>query len=58
MKNTIIVIVAIAAMLFSACAGEAKHKAFNEKDATGATMVWTESNRDLIYEMEKMLNPF
>ena len=30
----------------------------NQKDATGATMVWTESNRDLIYEMEKMLNPF
>ena len=30
----------------------------NQKDNTGATMVWTESNRDLIYEMEKMLNPF
>ena len=30
----------------------------NQKDATGATMVWTESNRDLIYEMEKILNPF
>lgn len=30
----------------------------NQKDATGATMVWTESNKDLIYEMEKMLNPF
>ena len=30
----------------------------NQKDATGAAMVWTESNRDLIYEMEKMLNPF
>ena len=33
MKNTIIVIAAIATLLFSACAGEAKHKAFNEKDA-------------------------
>ena len=33
MKNTIIVIAAVAALLFSACAGEAKHKAFNEKDA-------------------------
>ena len=37
---------------------------FNEKlypkqqDNTGATMVWTESNRDLIYEMERLLNPF
>ncbi len=30
----------------------------NQKDATGATMVWTESNKDLIYEMEKILNPF
>jgi len=30
----------------------------NQKDNTGATMVWTESNKDLIYEMEKMLNPF
>ena len=33
MKNTIIVIAAIATLLLSACAGEAKHKAFNEKDA-------------------------
>ena len=30
----------------------------NQKDATGATMVWTESNKELIYEMEKILNPF
>ena len=30
----------------------------NQKDTTGATMVWTESNKDLIYEMEKILNPF
>ena len=33
MKNTIIVIAAIATLLFSSCAGEAKHEAFNEKDA-------------------------
>ena len=36
---------------------------FNEKlypnqiDATGASMVWTESNYDIIYEMEKLINP-
>lgn len=29
----------------------------DKKDNTGASMVWTESNRDIIYEMEKMLNP-
>ncbi|MBR4391969.1 MAG: copper homeostasis protein CutC [Bacteroidales bacterium] len=38
-------------------------KRFNEtlypdqKDATGASMVWTESNYDIIYEMEKLINP-
>ena len=26
-------------------------------DNTGASMVWTESNKELIYEMEKLLNP-
>lgn len=30
----------------------------NQTDNTGATMVWAESNYNLIYEMEKMLNPF
>lgn len=29
----------------------------SQKDATGASMIWTESNYELIYEMEKMLNP-
>ena len=29
----------------------------NQKDATGASMIWTESNYEIIYEMEKMLNP-
>ena len=29
----------------------------NKTDNTGASMVWTESNKDIIYEMEKMLNP-
>ena len=29
----------------------------NQVDNTGAQMVWTEANYDLIYEMEKMLNP-
>lgn len=29
-----------------------------QTDVTGARMVWTESNKDLIYEMEKMLNRF
>ena len=29
----------------------------NQKDATGASMVWTESNYEIIYEMEKMINP-
>ena len=33
MKNTIIIIATIAAFLFTACKGEARHKAFNEKDA-------------------------
>ena len=33
MKNTIIIIATIAAFLFAACKGEARHKAFNEKDA-------------------------
>lgn len=30
----------------------------NQTDNTGASMMWTESNYNLIYEMEKMLNPF
>ena len=29
----------------------------NQTDNTGASMVWTESNYEIIYEMEKMLNP-
>ena len=29
----------------------------NQKDNTGASMVWTESNYDIIYEMEKLINP-
>ena len=29
----------------------------NQKDNTGATMVWTESNYEIIYEMEKLINP-
>ena len=29
----------------------------DQKDATGASMVWTESNYDIIYEMEKLINP-
>ena len=29
----------------------------NQTDPTGASMVWTESNYEIIYEMEKMLNP-
>ena len=33
MKNTIIIIATIAAFLFAACKGEAKHKTFNEKAA-------------------------
>ena len=33
MKNTIIIIAAIAAFLFSACEGEAKHETFGEKEA-------------------------
>jgi hypothetical protein len=36
---------------------------FNEQlypdqvDATGASMVWTESNYEIIYAMEKLINP-
>lgn len=29
----------------------------DQKDATGASMVWTESNYDIIYAMEKLINP-
>lgn len=29
----------------------------NQVDNTGATMVWTESNYEIIYEMEKLINP-
>ena len=29
----------------------------NQTDNTGASMIWTESNYEIIYEMEKLINP-